>query len=407
MNLPNRFIRYVHHFLSGRKTRVEINGSRSDNSRLDEGLPQGSSISPLLFLIFINDIDVELDPDTTASLFADDTAAWMKDGKIRGSNRVLMQQEIDKILEWADKWKMKVNEDKTKVMVISSSNRDGAWDPMFHAGDQDVDPVKDHRFLGVKVDNSLRFTTHVSTVADTSRKRVNIIRCLSSKDWGNTLETQRSLYIQYIRAVLGYASSSWVPWISNSNLQILQRIQNQALRSIAGLCRDCPVDFLHLETGIEPLINRYQKNDEIIWDRYERLPEEDQRKQLILADATTRLKTRLGWKHQTSARMADINIKREETTPPFPPWRQFENLIVDRVPLDKPKEECTEEELYSISIQKIQSIPSKIRIFTERSTGGTQKNGSAGIHIEDTNTGRIIHQAKFPAGNTLESASPF
>ena len=100
---------------------------------------------------------------------------------------------------------MKVNEDKTKVMVISSSNRDGAWDPMFHAGDQEVDLVKDHRFLGVKVDNSLRFTTHVSTVADTGRKRVNIIRCLSSKDWGNTLETQRSLYIQYIRAVLEYA----------------------------------------------------------------------------------------------------------------------------------------------------------------------------------------------------------
>ena len=74
MNLPKRFIRYVRHFLSGRKTRVEVNGSRSDNFRLDEGLPQGSSISPLLFLIFINDIDVELDTDTTASLFADDTA---------------------------------------------------------------------------------------------------------------------------------------------------------------------------------------------------------------------------------------------------------------------------------------------------------------------------------------------
>ena len=46
LNLPSRFIRYVRHFLSGRKTRVEINGSRSDNFRLDEGLPQGSSISP-------------------------------------------------------------------------------------------------------------------------------------------------------------------------------------------------------------------------------------------------------------------------------------------------------------------------------------------------------------------------
>ena len=86
-----------------------------------------------------------------------------------------MQQENYKILQWADKWKMKVNEDKTKALVISSSNNDGAWNPMFHAGTQEVDLVKEHRFLGVTVDSNLRFTTYVSIVADTSRKRVNII----------------------------------------------------------------------------------------------------------------------------------------------------------------------------------------------------------------------------------------
>ena len=87
--------------------------------------------------------------------------------------------------------------------------------------------------------------------------------------------------------------------------------------------------------------------------------------------------------------MADLDIKREETTPHLPPWRQFENLIVDRVPLDKAKEEYTKEELFSISIRKIESIPSEIRIFTDGSTIGTQKDGGAGIHIEDINTGRI------------------
>ena len=77
LNIPEKLIRYVRHFLSGRKTRVEFNGTRSKAFRLDQGLPQGSCISPLLFLIFINDIDVDLHPDTIASLFADDTHGWL------------------------------------------------------------------------------------------------------------------------------------------------------------------------------------------------------------------------------------------------------------------------------------------------------------------------------------------
>ena len=57
LNIPLRFIRYVRHFLSRHKTKVDINRTKSDPFHLDEGLPQGSSISPLLLLIFINDIE--------------------------------------------------------------------------------------------------------------------------------------------------------------------------------------------------------------------------------------------------------------------------------------------------------------------------------------------------------------
>ena len=76
---------------------------------------------------------MDLDLETSASLFADDTATWRRDGKIQGSDREMTQLEVDKIMSWAERWKMKVNESKTKVMVISSSSKDRKWDPELKA----------------------------------------------------------------------------------------------------------------------------------------------------------------------------------------------------------------------------------------------------------------------------------
>ena len=389
--------------MSGRKTRVEFNGTRSKAFRLDQGLPQGSCISPLLFLIFINDIDVHLHPDTIASLFADDTATWMVDGKIKGSNRTLMQEEIDKILAWASKWKMSVNKGKTKSMIISSSNKDTKWDPQFQAGDTRIKAVNDYPFLGVKVDSDLRFNQHVSKIETKCKKRVNIIKCLSSKDWGNSLETQRALYLTYIRMVLEYASPSWSSWTASSNIQRLQRIQNEALRSVAGLYKTCPQDFLHLETNVKPLKFRYENNDDITWDKYARLPETDQRRQLQLKEVEPRLKTRLGWRHTTSERMSKFkDLSRDTTSPHLPPWKKAGNLKIERVELDKPKNEYTEEELLVISTMKINSLEREITVYTDGSTDGHQEKGGAEVYIHDATHSTILEES-YPAGRYCSS----
>lgn len=402
LGLPVRYIRYVRNFLSGRKTRVEVNGTRSREFRLDEGLPQGSSISPILFIIFINDIDVDLDIDTAASLFADDTATWMQDGRIRGSNRVLMQGEIDKILKWAADWKMMINTDKTKSMIVSSSRSDQNWDPAFTANGDNIEAVQQYRFLGVTVDSDLRFTKHVSNTLTKCRKRVNILKCMSTKEWGNSMETQRKLYLQYVRSVLDYASSSWSTWISDTNMQRLQRVQNQALRSITCVAKTCPVDFLHLEARVEPLQLRYQKNDDIIWDRYARLPEQDARYRLLSANVPARLKTRAGWRNSTGPRMGRYRIKRMMNSAPSAPWRKLTNLRIDRVRLERRKEEYSTEELRELALAKINNLTTDIRIYTDGSTDADQRNGGAGVHITNRD-GIVIHESSHPAGEYCSS----
>ena len=368
MGIPRRFLQYVKSFLSQRKTRVEVNNTMSKRFLLKEGLPQGSSISPILFLIFINDLDVDLDIDTIASLFADDTSAWRKDGKIRGSDRVLMQEEIDKIVEWADRWKMKINTSKTKTMVISSAKGDRDWNPELSTKEDQIEPVQDYRFLGVTIANDLRFRTHVEITEEKGKKRVNVIKCMANKTWGNSLETQRSLYTQYVRSGIEYSSPSWSPWISDTAEKRLQRIQNDALRSVAGLTKTCPQDFLHLETGLDPISTRLEKNSQLLWERYSRLEEEDPRKIMITKDVPPpRLKSRQGFRHKTAELMKDLHMIRETEAKPVPPWFET-HIIFEKVPLEKKKDDYSNEELRARALKNIESFACEITIYTGGST---------------------------------------
>ena len=154
-----------------------------------EFLPQGSAISPLLFVIFINDIGFNLRTDTIARLFADGTTI-ARQGSKQDDLKQLMQEEVDKIMEWADTWKMVINKDKTKAMVISSDTKDTSWDIGLFAEDTQIETVKHYPFLGNKLDNGLYFGAHTEKMAVKCRKRNQVIKALAWKEWGNQLETK-------------------------------------------------------------------------------------------------------------------------------------------------------------------------------------------------------------------------
>ena len=203
MKIPYAFVKYVRHFLSARRTKVEVNKVKSNTFYMNEGLPQGSSISPILFLIFINDIldDVDASP----SLFADDTAVWIATGKNKEDATRQMQKNITAIEKWAQKWKMSLNKGKTEAMVISTDAADLEWKPRLRLKGQEIKIVKDYKFLGVTLDGGLRFNLHVNRVIAKCKKRIGILKCLRGKDWGQGLEEQRLLYLLYIISALEYA----------------------------------------------------------------------------------------------------------------------------------------------------------------------------------------------------------
>lgn len=392
LGIPYRFISYVRRFLSARRTCVDSNGTRSRNFYLNDGLPQGSSISPILFLIFINDIDGEIGNHTSRSLFADDTAIWLTKGKDKEEAERRAQEAINKIEQWAEKWKMKLNGDKTEAMVIETTK--SGWEPNLKLGKKEkkIRVVNEYKFLGVIIDSQLRFDKHLDKITTKAKKRVNIVKHMAGKDWGQGLETQAKLYKTYARSGIEYASPSYYPMLGVKKREKLETIQNEALRSMVGAARRCPADFLRLEAGIEPLEARMKKNNVITWERYRRLGEEDSRRKLIETEDRTRLTTRHGWRHKTREAATSLVFNREFPEIHIPPW-YTNGVEYQKVKLDKKKGEYSKERLHQMTLERIAELDADIEIYTDGSTGGDQRDGGAGIYIRNR------------AGDTLEEIS--
>ena len=368
LGIPYSFIKYTRHFLSARRTAVEINNKRSPEFYLNEGLPQGSAISPLLFLIFINDITEYTKDGSTLSLFADDTAAWVFKGENKEEAERKMQENIDAISRWADDWKMTLNTDKTKVMVISSNSKDHKWKPSLFLKGEQLEVVKEYKFLGVIIDNQLRFNSHVAKTVAKCKRRNNLLRCLAGKDWGQSMESQKTLYVTYIRSALEYASPSWYPWISETARGKLEVVQNDSMRIMTRMAKKTPIDFLRLESGLEPLEARMEKNSMVLWEKYVRFESNDQRHQLAVKKIDQRLLTRHGWRKQTETlgqRPLNRNTPSTNTDPML-----LLAASIQRVKLTKKKEEYPIQELARLAEMKIAEIDAEVEIFTDGSTSG-------------------------------------
>ena len=113
-NISDSMITWLSSFLNNRRQSVRINGSTSSWTSVTSWVPQGSILGPLMFLLFVNDI-----PQITSSniiLFADDTKLW---GLIKSIDDVnILQEDLEKIIEWCQKWKLHLNVKKCKYMAI-------------------------------------------------------------------------------------------------------------------------------------------------------------------------------------------------------------------------------------------------------------------------------------------------
>lgn len=224
IGVRGKTLMWLRSFLVGRRQRVLVNGSSSTWQEVISGVPQGTVLGPLLFLIYINDISHNLTPGTVTRLFADDCVIYRP---IRSPvDRQILQSDIDTLQRWAETWQMCFNPKKCNIMHIST-RRTCHPHPYFMAGIE-LESVKEHRYLGVTLTSSLSWNAHVDAQCSKASGLLGLLRRNLAKC--STL-SKTTAYQALVRPHLEYSASAWDPH-SIRNIQKLEQVQRQAARFI-------------------------------------------------------------------------------------------------------------------------------------------------------------------------------
>ena len=166
-------------FLKSRKQRVVLNGQHSSWSDVLAGVPQGSILGPLLFLIYINDLSDGL--NCNPKLFADDTSLFSTVYNINEATNTL-NNDLNKITEWAHQWKMSFNPDISKQAheVVFSRKRSLVSHPSLTFNNIPVAQTSSQKHLGMHLDKKLNFEEYLRKVETKVNKSVGIIRKLQN-----------------------------------------------------------------------------------------------------------------------------------------------------------------------------------------------------------------------------------
>ena len=151
--------------------------------------------------------------------------------------------------------------------------------------------------LGVTYDRTLSFSTHVEETVKAANKKLKILAKLSYADWGADKFELSRIYQGIVRTKMDYSASGWQPWVSATQMNKLEVVQNKGLRLITGQTKSTPVEALRLEAGTVSYSTISQRNTLISYEKAARLPRGHPRREFLEAPVPKRNKRNLSLIH--------------------------------------------------------------------------------------------------------------
>ena len=241
-------------YLENREQRVVLNGERSEWRKIMSGIPQGSVLGPLLFLIYINDLHDGI--NSLCKIFADDTYLFSKVFDIHKSASNL-NDDLEKISYLACQWKMQFNPDPNKqaneVIFSRKTSSNNLSHPPIKFNNNDISKCPHQKHVGIVLDSKLNFNVHLDKKIKKWKRIIGLIRRLSINLPRNALLT---IYKSFVRPHLDYGDILYDK-PNNENFQNkLEKVQYRACLAITGAIQGTSKTKLYDELCLHSLIKR-------------------------------------------------------------------------------------------------------------------------------------------------------
>lgn len=248
LGVQDPLLSWIKNYLCERKQRVVIEGQCSEWKLINSGVPQGSVLGPLLFLVYINDITEGL--ESTPLLFADDTAL-LEIVDSPEQSALILNNDLEKISNWSKKWLVTMNPSKCETIVFSAK-KNKPFHPELLLDDSTISEVSSHTHLGLTLQNNLSWKKHILELHTKASTCLNMLKSVKFRLERQTLDI---LYKSLLRPLLEYADFIWAD-CADQLIQLLESIQYEASRVVCGAIKGTSYERLREELGWEKLANR-------------------------------------------------------------------------------------------------------------------------------------------------------
>jgi len=216
-------LKWIENWLSGRKQRVVLGGQMSKWCDILSGVPQGSVLGPLLFVVYINDIDDSV--NSKILKFADDTKIYNKVNSADCINN--LQNDLSKLISWSEEWQMLFNFDKCKIMHLGYNNPK----VNYSMKTTHLEKVHEEKDLGVIVSDDLKWEKQCTAAVKQANKVLGMIK---RNFVDRSKETIMALYKSLVRPHLEYCVQIWNPYLVK-DIKLIEGVQRRATKLVQGI----------------------------------------------------------------------------------------------------------------------------------------------------------------------------
>jgi hypothetical protein len=249
--ITDPFLSWFRDYLHNRKHRVVVEGDKSILHDVTAGVPQGSVLGPILFILYINDIINQT--NINVRLYADDATIFISYEDSENAARKI-EENLQSVHEWASFWFMTFNPQKTESLTFTRKRNPVI--PTIYLNGTEITEVEEHKHLGVTLQKDAKWIKHIKEITSRSKRRLDVLRSYSRLLDRRSLE---KLYLTFIRPILEYSDVVWDNCRDLDKLN-LEAIQLDAARIVTGAKRRTQHKLLYEDVQWETLDQRRQKH---------------------------------------------------------------------------------------------------------------------------------------------------